>query len=449
MERQVCGQTGIRMSWDVWENIKGACQQAAKRFTKIVAFMAVMAAFIFLGGPISASHGAGGMEMETIRKGFSGSSAVKENPISLAEVSQKKTATLAKGRTFNESIKTMAAGKDRDTYRSDSLIKAIRQCTDADAMSGRDVKELQEDGEPVYGWFEDGTIYFYTDADTVYLNEDCSGMFRYCEALVDFFGISGFDAGKMRDGNEMFIGCYGLITADSFSQWNTGNLENMQAMFQECRWLQDIAGLSKWDVSHVTNMGALFEGGCFRSLQALSEWDTGMVENLSGIFGNCYAISDLDALSGWDVSNVTGLNYAFETCISLSDVTGIAGWNTSRVESISQMFLECEALVDASSLSGWDMGSVTDMFMAFYGTGITNTSLYPSWYPEYRTAGEELSKTEYSMGEKQEETLKATPGNAALAYGNASPSNADMVERQGARLAFGQGFSALPIPLTP
>lgn len=361
--------------------------------------------------------------METIRKGFSGSSAVKENPISLAEVSRKKTATLVRGRTFNESIKTMAAGKDRDTYRSDSLIKAIRQCTDADAMSGRDVKELQEDGEPVYGWFEDGTIYFYTDADTVYLNEDCSGMFRYCEALGDFSGVSGFDAGRMRDGGEMFIGCYGLITADSFSQWNTGNLENMQAMFEECRWLQDITGLSEWDVSHVTNMGGLFMGGCFRSLGALSKWDTGMVENLSGIFGDCYAISDLDALSGWDVSSVTGLNYAFETCISLSDVTGIAGWNTSKVETVSRIFSECGALTDASSLSGWDMGSVTDMSIAFDGTGITDASLYPSWYPAYKPAGERDP-----MGEEQRKVPKATPGNAASAYVNASPSDAEKTD---------------------
>lgn len=432
MEQQICGRAERRVAWGVWENIEEMCHQAAEYFTKTAVIMAIAAAFIFSGSSISVSHGAEGTQMETVRKGFSGSSVVKENPISLAEVSQEKTATLARGRTFNESIKTMAAGKYRDTYRSDSLIKAIRQCTDADSMSGKDVKELQEDGEPIYGWFEDGTIYFYTDADRIYLNEDCSGMFRSCQALGDFSGVSGFDAGRVRDGSEMFIECSGLITADSFSQWNTGNLEDMQAMFQECRWLRDITGLSNWDVSHVTNMGGLFMGGCFRSLEGLSGWNTGMVENLSGIFAECYVISDLDALSGWDVGSVTGLNYAFETCISLTDVTGIAGWNTSKVESVERIFSGCEALTDASALSGWDMGSVTDMFNAFDGTGITTASLYPSWYPEYKPAGERLSGAEYSM-EEQQEVLEATPGNAepnniVLAYGIASPSDAEKAD---------------------
>lgn len=429
MERQRSGQRAGKENQKVWERIKERYRQAG-RFTKTVALTAAAAVLFFSGSPIQASYGAEGTQVERMRGGFSGSSAVRKNRFSLAEVSQKKTATLVRGRTFNESIKTMAAGKYRDTYRSDSLIEAVKQCTDADAMSGREVKELQAEGEPVYGWFEDGTIYLYTDADTVYLNEDCSGMFRYCEVLGDFSGVSAFDAGRMRDGNEMFIGCFGLITADSFRQWNTGSLEDMQAMFQECRWLQDISGLSEWDVSHVTNMGGLFMGGCFRSLEGLSKWDTGMVENLSGIFADCYAISDLSALSGWDVGNVTGFNYAFETCISLSDVTGIAGWDTSRAESVDRMFSGCEALTDASSLSSWDVRSITDMSNAFGGTGITDDSLYPSWYLEYKQAEEGLTGTGYSMWEEQGEIPKATPNNAGLDYGTASPSDAERADKE-------------------
>lgn len=355
---------------------------------KSTVITAVAAMLLFSGRFMPVSYGAETEQGQTTRVGFSGSLAIKKNRISLAEVRQKKTATLAKGRTFNEGIKTMAAGKYVDLYRADRLINAIRCCTDADAMSGREVMELQADGEPVYGWFEDGIVYVYTDADVVYLNEDCSGMFRYCETLGDFSGISGFDASRVRDGGEMFFGCYGLVTADSFSQWDTGSLEDMQAMFQDCRWLQDISGLSGWDVSHVSSMGGLFMGCCFRSLEPLAGWDVGMVENLSVIFSNCYMISDLDALSGWDVGNVTGLNYAFETCVSLADVSGIAGWDTSKVETVEWMFIECEALTDASCLSGWDMGNVTRMRDAFGVTGITDASCYPSWYSEYSPSRE-------------------------------------------------------------
>lgn len=384
MEQQKNGQAAGNRMRTAWEGTKKGCRHETGCFSKMAVLMVIAGMLIFFENPVWTVYAAETARTETTRGGyFSGSSEVKENKISLAKVGQEKTATLVKGRTFNESIKTMAAGKDRDTYRSDNLIKAIIRCTDRDAMSGKAVKELQEDGELVYGWFEDGTIYVYTDADMVYLNEDCSGMFRYCEALGDFSGISDFNASRMKSGYEMFIDCCGLITADSFHQWDTGSLENMQAMFAECRWLQDISGLSKWDVSHVTTMGLLFSGCCFRSLESLSEWDVGLVENISGIFADCYAISNLDALSGWDVGSVTGMNYAFETCVSLSDVTGIAGWDTSKVERVDRLFMECGALTDASSLSGWDMGNVTNMSDAFSVTGITDASGYPSWYSEY------------------------------------------------------------------
>ncbi len=433
MEQKCSGQTAGKMNQGVWEGIRETCHQATGCFMKTTVLMAA-AMFVFSGSPMPVSYGAERTQEQTTRGGFSGSLAVKKNKISLTEVSRKKTATLANGRTFNEGIKTMAAGRYRGTYQNDSLINAIRCCTDAGAMSGKAVKELQEDGEPVYGWFEDGTIYVYTDADTAYLNEDCSGMFRYCGALGDFSGISGFDASRMRDGSEMFIGCCRLTTADSFSRWDTGSLENMQAMFLECRWLQDISGLSEWDVSQAANMGGLFSGGCFRSLEGLSEWDTGMVENLSGIFADCYMVSDLNALSGWDVGNVTAMDYAFETCTSLTDVAGIAGWDTSRVVSVGRMFLECGALTDASSLSAWDTGSVMDMGSAFSETGITDASLYPSWYPDYKPAGEGLQPdgmgsaqglpgTGYSIREEQGEYPKTTPGSAAPDYEAASPSD--------------------------
>jgi len=435
MEQQKNGQRAGKQNQSVWERMKRRYYQAAVYFIKSAMIMAVAAMFMFSGKYIPVSYGAEGTQEQTIRKGFSGSSAVKENRISIAEVSRKKTAMLVNGRLFNESIKTIAAGKYRSTYQSDRLIDAIRLCTDRDGMTDKAVKELQEYGEPVYGWFEDGIIYIYTEADVVYLNEDCGGMFRYCETLGDFSGLSGFDASRMRDGNEMFIGCYGLITADSFRQWDTGSLEDMQAMFSDCRWLQDISGLSKWNVSHVISMGGLFAGACFRSLEGLSGWDTGRVENLSGIFSNCYMISDLSALSGWDVGNVTGMNYAFETCVSLMDVTGIAGWDTSRVESVSRMFMECEALTDASSLSGWDVGNLTDMTDAFSVTGITDASLYPSWYWEYKPSRENLqsdmsesdqglSEAGYFIQGGPGEYPKATPSNAVQDYEVASPSNA-------------------------
>lgn len=89
------------------------------------------------------------------------------------------------------------------------------------------------------------------------------------------------------------------------------------------------------------------------------------------------------------------------------------------------------------------------MFLAFDGTGITDASLYPSWYSEYRPAGEGLSGAEYSMREEQREVLMATPGNAepdntGLIHGIASPSDAEKAD--GIPEADGAGiFSGSPM----
>jgi surface protein len=70
-----------------------------------------------------------------------------------------------------------------------------------------------------------GTLYYYTDAKTIYLSGDASGMFNYWNYLE---------------------------TLDMAS-WNTTNLTNMDSMFRGCKKLTTL-DLSNFDTSNVTNM---------------------------------------------------------------------------------------------------------------------------------------------------------------------------------------------------
>ena len=82
---------------------------------------------------------------------------------------------------------------------------------------------------PVYGWFDDGIIYYYTEADTIYLNPDSSYMFYRLTSLSN-------------------------IDMDS---WNTINVESMYYMFSSSLWFTWL-NLSSWNTSNLKNMSNIF-----------------------------------------------------------------------------------------------------------------------------------------------------------------------------------------------
>ena len=64
----------------------------------------------------------------------------------------------------------------------------------------------QDSEAPIYGWYDNGTLYYYTDASTIYLNSDSSYMF---DANVSLESIDT-------------------------TNWDTSNVTNMEYMFELC-----------------------------------------------------------------------------------------------------------------------------------------------------------------------------------------------------------------------
>ena len=116
-------------------------------------------------------------------------------------------------------------------------------------------------------WYNpaDLTVYWWSDADNVYMNQDASKMFMKATsasinlASVDLDGI------------------------------NTVMTKNMSAMFQDASALQHI---------NFANI------------------NTSSVENLSFMFMNATALTSLN-LSGWDVRNNTTLDRIFQGCTGI------------------------------------------------------------------------------------------------------------------------------------
>jgi surface protein len=341
-----------------------------------------------------------------------GETMVQEDTILYAVWKETKIAMLPKGTTFNTSLKTLSAGEYAGYYRADNNLYAIQRVTSADEMEGQDVAELQASGEAVYAWVVKGVLYYYTEADTIYMNENSAQMFCEFCSLADISGLSYFDASNVTNGDEMFEGCNSLTNVDALSGWNSGNMESAGAMFSSCGSLSDISGLAKWDVSSVTDFGGFLYKTKISNLSPLKNWNLSSCENLSGFFNECYYITDLKPLATWDVSKVTGIDSMFaETsivnlsglekwdvssvvmveemlyqCTSLKDVSAIAGWNAENFQRLRCLCSGCSSLKDASVLSSWKIDSTLSnerMQFAFSDTGITDASLYPTWYYDY------------------------------------------------------------------
>lgn len=252
---------------------------------------------------------------------------------------------------------------------------------------------------PIYLWYEatDKTIYWWSAADVVYMNEDASYMFShvnygayYINKEVD---ASGIDTSKTTNMSHLFyydkpggLGLQGVKT-DGF---NTSNVTDMSYMFSMNNYLGDQSNspdLSTFDTSKVTNMEHMFDGSNFYHID-VSTFDTSNVTNMDGMFSsnhrtltinvdnfdtkkvtsmarmffNCQAISTLD-VSSFRNNLVTNMSGMFENNRSLTSLN-LTGFNTEYVTDMTKMFAGMESISNLD-LTGFDTSQVTDMTQMF------------------------------------------------------------------------------------
>ena len=150
-----------------------------------------------------------------------------------------------------------------------------------------------------------------------------------------------------------------------------------------------MTGLDGWNTESVAELRETFDY-CTKlsDVSALGSWNTGNVASLYRTFSSCDSLENLRALSSWNTKNVTDMQETFLSCDILTDVSPLAGWNTENVTTLANLFYYCHRLTDASSLSGWNTDNVTtgktsDRESAFYESGISDPSKYPTWYSGY------------------------------------------------------------------
>ena len=272
------------------------------------------------------------------------------------------SATLLKGEDFNKKIKTLAGNNNPAYTTPDSKMTAFLPYdgdVDTSSFTENNIISAADSEVPVYAWFDNGTIYWYSDALKVYMNENSGSMFRECNAVTSL-DLSGIDTSKVTDMFAIFYNCKSLTSLD-VSSFNTSNVTNMVSMFGSCKALTSL-DLSGFDTSNVTTMNSMFYGCSGLTSLDISNFDTSKVTTMYDMFNGCNALTSLD-LSGFDTINVTTMNSMFYGCSGLTSLD-LSGFDTSKVTNMGAMFYRCRGLTSLD-VNGFDTSNVTTMAAMF------------------------------------------------------------------------------------
>ena len=175
---------------------------------------------------------------------------------------------------------------------------------------------------PIYMWFDEGTIYWWSEDKAPELNEKASYMFDRMMELEDISGVTNWDSSNATEFIAMFQKNIKLLSLDPLRYWDTSKVTSLSSTFNYCYSITSLEGLTNWDVSNVINMKQLLNN-CYslKSLKGLENWNTANVEVLDTTFHNLTGLEDASAISNWNVSKVYNMNRIFN--ISADDPSGI------------------------------------------------------------------------------------------------------------------------------
>ena len=333
------------------------------------------------------------------------------------------SATFLAGPTVNGAIRSVNTGHDVEYFKKSNVAPANLTTATVVSTTGSDV--------PIYLWYDQAqkTIFWWSNADTVYINEDSNHMlanindnstlvqlidmrgintsrmknahhmFWTKEGLTKHIDLSEFDTSNLEDAGYMFSTPYETVSTAQidpidFSHFNTSKVKIMTGMFAgsylpsidignfDTRNVVDMqytfAGLKNvthldlhgFDVSKVNNIGAIFSNNPTLVSLNLADWRLDSIHTMDSLFAGMHALSNLN-LSGFTTKNVTDMHHMFNECHALTDLD-LSSFDTSKVTDMNNMFRDNFALKNLN-LSSFNTSNVTNMKEMFRHDGV----IYP------------------------------------------------------------------------
>ncbi len=286
-----------------------------------------------------------------------------------------KEAYFLTGPEVNIKMKQLA-GNDTTTNGEktiDNNVSAILHSENEPISSNKEAKNIistDDSPYPIYAWYDEGKIYWWSEDLTPNVNENAKSMFRNYGSLIDISGLEDLDTSNTTTFHTLLAG-----VADSpmkytdlkpIANWNTSKVTEMIGTFQYNTSLTNLDDLKNWDMSSVTSMYSMFLGKLavpmnLTNIDGVHDWDVSHVIDFTGVFSSNRQLTSIKALENWDMSSAQNLNSMFGNCSSLETLEGLENWNTSTVTNMASLFHNCNHLLDGTAIRNWDVSNVTQM----------------------------------------------------------------------------------------
>jgi surface protein len=203
--------------------------------------------------------------------------------------------TLKNGSSFNAALKSLtASGNEKIT----AFVRTGIYNEKATTVS-------LSDDQKALAWLEDSTVYWYADADTVYMNADSSGMFA---GLTDLTAMDshGLNASKVTNMSHMFDGDTALASLD-ISTWNTASVKNMNSMFANMSALTSL-NIDEMNTASVTDFAEMFAQDVSLTQLDLSSFAVSETSDITAMMKNT-ALSRIYISSQWNKDTSADARY--------------------------------------------------------------------------------------------------------------------------------------------
>ena len=199
-------------------------------------------------------------------------------------------ATFLPGQEFNAKIKQLAGNNGAASTTQDTNITSIVRSNTLTIMPTTDnVVSTSDSPFPIYAWFSNGTLYYYTEVANPYTNQNAREMFRGLRGLTNI-DISTLNTINTNSIWAMFYQDINITTID-LSNFDTRNLVIMRDIFKGCTSLQSV-DLTGFNTSNVENMYGVFTNTSIEYLD-ISMFDMNKVTDTTGMLSGLTNLKEL------------------------------------------------------------------------------------------------------------------------------------------------------------
>ena len=255
-------------------------------------------------------------------------------------------------------------------------IKSFKRSTVAPANSVTTINIEDPDlsDYEIKAWYNsaDQAVYYYTEPNVVFLNENSRAMFMWFKKM-ETIDLAGFDTSDVTSMNTMFYMMNSIKSID-VSGFNTSKVNDMNSMFDQTGVIEEL-NLSSFDTSNVTDMKWMFFGLSKLKKLDLTNFDTSKVTNMYGMFDQMGDVSEIKFGSYFNTKNVVNMERMFAVNLSIKSLD-LSSFNTANVTTMKDMFNLMTSLTQINFGANFDTSNVTDMTGMFYqSTSLVNLDL--------------------------------------------------------------------------